>query len=144
MSRVWSWSTTGMKSIIEPFLWSCLPSALMMSESRSKLRARKELRSIPNLVDMDLSLPLNDYRRYGRQMILDGFGLPGQESGPCLNITLRWPDSSSEAQRCVSCGSRSRRPWMSCSPIPLRGWRWRAIQQHSLRHRTYLDQAESA
>ncbi|KAL0954710.1 hypothetical protein HGRIS_003664 [Hohenbuehelia grisea] len=25
-----------------------------------------------------LPLPLDDYRRYGRQMILDGFGLPGQ------------------------------------------------------------------
>ena len=25
----------------------------------------------------DPTLPLDDYRRYGRQMIIDGFGLPG-------------------------------------------------------------------
>lgn len=24
------------------------------------------------------TLPLDDYKRYGRQMILDGFGLPGE------------------------------------------------------------------
>lgn len=24
------------------------------------------------------TLPLEDYKRYGRQMILDGFGLPGE------------------------------------------------------------------
>lgn len=27
-------------------------------------------------------LPLEDYKRYGRQMILDGFGLPGKSPEP--------------------------------------------------------------
>jgi len=36
-----------------------------------------------------LPLPLLDYQRYGRQMILDGFGLPGQlfEAVPALAAT---------------------------------------------------------
>lgn len=29
-------------------------------------------------VEQKLPLPLDDYRRYGRQMILDGFGLQGK------------------------------------------------------------------
>lgn len=33
------------------------------------------------------SLPLDDYKRYGRQMILDGIGLPGNVT--CIYITLR-------------------------------------------------------
>ena len=33
-------------------------------------------------------LPLDDYRRYGRQMILDGFGLQGKRGLFVLPFTL--------------------------------------------------------
>ena len=33
-------------------------------------------------------LPLDDYQRYGRQMILDGFGLPGMNDSPFAHSPL--------------------------------------------------------
>lgn len=32
-----------------------------------------------------LPLPLNDYKRYGRQMVLDNFGLSGESYGDRFN-----------------------------------------------------------
>lgn len=40
-----------------------------------------------NKEDMGLPLTRSEYRRYGRQMILDGFGLPGQ-CQPCGALQL--------------------------------------------------------
>ena len=37
-----------------------------------------------------LPLPLNDYRRYGRQMIIDGLGLPGVPSTLNLRLLCSW------------------------------------------------------
>jgi molybdopterin/thiamine biosynthesis adenylyltransferase len=36
--------------------------------------------------DSGHGLPLDDYKRYGRQMILDGFGLSGKKF--CLNSSV--------------------------------------------------------
>lgn len=40
------------------------------------------------------TLPLEDYKRYGRQMILDGFGLPGEsEKNGVVGVTQGVQDS---------------------------------------------------
>jgi hypothetical protein len=41
-----------------------------------------------------MPLALNDYPRYGRQMILDGFGLPGRYEIARLNSPLILPKDS--------------------------------------------------
>jgi hypothetical protein len=42
------------------------------------------------------SLPLDDYKRYGRQMILDGIGLPGTST--CIVSTREWDEHPAQVK----------------------------------------------
>jgi hypothetical protein len=55
-------------------------SNLKVSEFRSSSEVSFYLTDCSSETAMDSGLALDDYQRYGRQMILDGFGLPGWSS----------------------------------------------------------------
>jgi hypothetical protein len=48
-----------------------------IEELENEIHSEAESSQHGSIATPDLRLPLQDYRRYGRQMILDGFGLPG-------------------------------------------------------------------
>ncbi|TFK40096.1 hypothetical protein BDQ12DRAFT_680339 [Crucibulum laeve] len=65
-------------------------------------------------------LALDDYARYGRQMILDRFGLPGQPTiprflRPCIH--LRPSTRATQITQGLRCRSRCRRSWMSRTSV---------------------------
>lgn len=47
-----------------------------LAETRQKLKDIERPSNGPQTDEYQLPLSLHEYRRYGRQMILDGFGLP--------------------------------------------------------------------
>lgn len=57
-------------------------------------------------------LSLEEYRRYGRQMILDGIGLPG--TTPCTQLIRS--NLCTRAARVTQCIGRGRRCWRSRVP----------------------------
>ena len=70
-----------------------------------------------------LPLALSDYKRYGRQMILDGFGLEGGFTHlleGALTPNRHKSDSKSPAQieKCKGYRGRCRRTWLPCIAIP--------------------------
>lgn len=67
----------------------------------------------------DLPLPLEDYKRYGRQMILDGFGLNGLEAPWFLEIQFSNPTiRSDQLVQSFSRGRRRRWAWLPCIAVP--------------------------
>ena len=55
----------------------------------------------------DDELTLEEYKRYGRQMILEGFGLPGESSSMRIN-TGSSSTRSAQTQKCTRCCDRRR------------------------------------
>lgn len=79
-----------------------------------------EFSAIQNTLPMTLS----EYRRYGRQMILEGIGLPGLycNQSPSILLTCYGKKRTAEAEKRIRsrCGcGRSRLP---CHPVLGRGW----------------------
>ncbi len=74
---------------------------------------------------MQGQLPLDDYRRYGRQMILDGFGLEGVERVSIADLVLtatknRTAQITGFLRRCRRCW----RPGLPSLAVSRRCWIW--------------------
>lgn len=67
-----------------------------------------------------LPLSLSDYKRYGRQMILDGFGLEGVFPHLLEGVLTpnRHKKSPAQIEKCKGHRGRCRRTWLPCIAIP--------------------------
>ena len=72
-----------------------------------------------------MSLPLHDYQRYGRQMIIDGFGLPGMKIKSIIRRLFHNNNRrTAQAARRVRRGRWRWGPWLPRSAVPWRGGCW--------------------
>jgi hypothetical protein len=93
-----------------------------------------------------MELQLDDYRRYGRQMILDGFGLPGRLCiQPCEKMINDTGWRPTEVATGVRDRCRRRRTWLCCSAASCGHGYWYAIQKSAryIQLILSLDQGES-
>lgn len=79
--------------------------------------------------ESNLPLSLVEYRRYGRQMILPGVGLPGERvsaevsDSPCIDAVSTLLRSTNAVEGSEDPRCRRRRARMPCDAVPR--WRWR-------------------
>lgn len=114
-------------------------AAHLSSASASATQPQPEADSAQNPpTNTELPFPLPYYRRYGRQMILEEFGLPGKQAPPRVltkgltyglthapfnsfrSIRLR----PNKTARCVCTRSGRWRTRLPCAPVPRRCRSW--------------------